>query len=88
MGVKKKVANYAMNDEEMHAFKWCVRNGICIKPREIAFKTNKFCIDIETGRFKSRKLIATTPEHYSYYEAQKKAAEYRIYYYNKNENKV
>ena len=77
-----------MTDNEMQAFRWCVRNGICIKPREVAWQTNKFCVDIETGRHPNRKLIATTPEQYTYLQAQKKAAEYRTYYYNKNENKV
>ncbi len=77
-----------MTENEMQAFKWCVRNGICIKPREVAWRTRKYCVDIETGRYPNRKLIATTPEHYSYLAAQKKAAEYRTYYYKKNADKV
>jgi len=88
LGVKKKVENYSMTENEMQAFKWCVRNGICIKPREVAWRTKKYCVDIETGRYPNRKLIATTPEHYSYLAAQKKAAEYRTYYYKKNADKV
>lgn len=87
MGIKKVPEGYAMTEYEMEANKWCVNNNITITVRQVTWREKKYYVDIETGRFPNRKLIATSPEKYNYKTAQKKAAEYRVYYYNKREIK-
>ena len=88
MGVKKQLKHYAMDDKEMQAWMWCVRNNICITTREIAWRSKLYRVLIETGRYPSRKLVGQTDDVYNYYDAKRKAAEYTKYYYNKYANKV
>ncbi len=88
MGIKKKQEGYFMTEAEMNAAMWCLNNGITITIREASWKEKQYYVDIETGRHPSRKLVASSPEKYGLVAAQKKAAEYRVYYYKKNEDKI
>ena len=88
MGVKKKIDQYTMSDEELKAAAWCVRNKICITARESGYRTSRYYIDIEKGDYPNRVLIGSTKETYKFPEQQKKLAEYKMYYYKKYADEV
>ena len=51
MGVKKQLKHYAMDEEEMQAWMWCVRNNICITTREIAWRSKLYRLLVDVIGF-------------------------------------
>ena len=75
------------------AHMWCFKNKIFVMPRQSAYATASWFIDIERGDYPNRKKMGTSPETYGPTEIWEKVTEYQLYYYNKHkknedENKI
>jgi hypothetical protein len=80
---KVSMGSYQRTEEETDAAVWCLRNNICITPRQAEWGVGLWYIDIEKGMYPNRKLIGTSPESYGKTTIWKKVAEYQNYYYKK-----
>ena len=80
---KVSMGSYQRTEEETDASIWCLRNDICITPRQAEWGVGLWYIDIEKGMYPNRKLIGTSPESYGKTTIWKKVAEYQNYYYKK-----
>jgi len=80
------MGSYQRTSEEDKASVWCLRNNICITPRQSQWKVPMWYIDIEKGMYPNRKLIGTSPEPYGKNTIWEKVAEYQKYYYDKYRN--
>ena len=84
---KVSMGSYQRTEEETDAAVWCLRNNICITPRQAEWGVGMWYIDIEKGVYPNRKLIGTSPEYYGKNTIWEKVAEYQLYYYNKYKDK-
>ena len=57
---KSPMGSYNPSAEETKASYWCLRNNICICPRQIKWGESSWVIDIEKGVYPNRKLIGTS----------------------------
>ena len=79
MGAKKKAINMGdpgYNQEDWDAWRWCVRNNICIAPK--AKSSNEWYVDIT-----NKGVTNTTPVTYGGKEIWIKIFEYCKYYAQK-----
>ena len=83
---KFTMGSYQRTSEEDKASVWCLRNNICITPRQSQWKVPMWYIDIEKGMYPNRRLIGTSPESYGKNTIWEKVAEYQKYYYDKYRN--
>ena len=83
---KVSMGSYQRTTEEDKASSWCLRNNICITPRQAEWGVGMWYIDIEKGVYPRRKLIGTSPESYGKNTIWEKVAEYQKYYYDKYRN--
>jgi hypothetical protein len=83
---KFSMGSYQKTEEEADASIWCLRNDICITPRQSEWGVPMWYIDIEKGMYPNRRLIGTSPESYGKNTIWEKVAEYQKYYYDKYRN--
>ena len=81
------MGEYTRSDEEDDAMLWCIRNNICITPRQAKWGEPIWYIDIESGVYPNRKKLGTTPNVYGPTRIWEKVSEYQLYYYRKYGNK-
>jgi len=80
---KITMGSYTRTEDECDASIWCLKNDICITPRQAKWGTSSWYIDIETGKYPNRKLIGTSPTSYGKNTIWEKVTEYQKYYYDK-----
>ena len=83
---KISMGSYTRTKDESNAGIWCLRNDICITPRQSEWGVPMWYIDIEKGMYPNRKLIGTSPDSYGKNTIWEKVAEYQKYYYDKYRN--
>tara|TARA_Y100000592_G_scaffold52352_1_gene82721 strand:+ start:308 stop:556 length:249 start_codon:yes stop_codon:yes gene_type:complete len=82
------MGTYKRSDEEDAAAIWCIRNNVCITPRQAKWGERIWYIDIEKGIYPNRTKMGTSPETYGPGDVWKKISEYQLYYYKKYANKI
>jgi len=85
---KISMGSYRRSKKEDEAMIWCIRNNICITPKQAIWGQPIWHIEIERGEYPQRRLIGKSPEAFGPSEIWEKISEYQIYYYDKRIRKA
>jgi len=78
------MGSYRRSREEDKAMRWCIRNNICITPKQAVWGQATWYIEIEKGEYPQRRLLGKSPEAFGPGEIWRKISEYQTYYYDKH----
>ena len=81
---KVSMGSYRRSKKEDEAMIWCIRNNICITPKQAVWGQATWYIEIEKGEYPQRRLLGKSPEAFGPVEIWRKISEYQIYYYDKH----